>query len=336
MSLSIEQVRDCKFHLARRNGYEPVDVDNFVDQVEETLVSLNQQIEQLKRQGGGAPAEGGVSDQVVAEKDAEIERLRAELAAARDGESQDVAGLRADLDSKHQQLGLVQADLDSHRDQLADLRQQMAARDDELSAVKSQLHESQQQLVNGKTERLVLTSAPEASSAVARLLEMATQQSDELLSGAKSEADRLVSEAQARADQTRADADAHAEATRAKAGAEADRTLAEATDKRNRLEAEHNDRKAALDQEITDRRNSLIWTLEQEHGHLASRVAALRDYEANYRAAMTESLARHIDNVKNDRLEPDEKPELLSVEPGTPSTPRLDTLMRKAQEEQGQ
>ena len=47
MSLSIEQVRDCKFHLARRNGYEPVDVDNFVDQVEETLVSLNQQIEQL-------------------------------------------------------------------------------------------------------------------------------------------------------------------------------------------------------------------------------------------------------------------------------------------------
>ena len=29
MTLTLEQVRQTRFHLARRNGYEPVDVDNF-------------------------------------------------------------------------------------------------------------------------------------------------------------------------------------------------------------------------------------------------------------------------------------------------------------------
>ena len=40
MTLSLEQVRQTRFHLARRNGYEPRDVDNFVDKVEVTLQQL--------------------------------------------------------------------------------------------------------------------------------------------------------------------------------------------------------------------------------------------------------------------------------------------------------
>ena len=34
MTLTIEQVRDTRFHLARRNGYDPADVDTFVDKVD--------------------------------------------------------------------------------------------------------------------------------------------------------------------------------------------------------------------------------------------------------------------------------------------------------------
>ena len=106
MTLSIDQVRDCKFHLARRNGYEPVDVDNFVDQVEETLVSLNAELDGLRRQvaaGGseGVPAEQGPD---LAERDAEIERLKGEierlqgeLTQAREGESADVISTIAEL-----------------------------------------------------------------------------------------------------------------------------------------------------------------------------------------------------------------------------------------------
>ena len=44
MTLTIEQVRDTRFHLARRNGYEPVDVDNFADAVESTLNELYKKI----------------------------------------------------------------------------------------------------------------------------------------------------------------------------------------------------------------------------------------------------------------------------------------------------
>ena len=43
MTLSLEQVRQTRFHLARRNGYEPMDVDNFVDKVEVTLQQLGEQ-----------------------------------------------------------------------------------------------------------------------------------------------------------------------------------------------------------------------------------------------------------------------------------------------------
>lgn len=48
MTLTLEQVRKTRFHLARRNGYEPVDVDNFVDQVEATLLQLGEENETLK------------------------------------------------------------------------------------------------------------------------------------------------------------------------------------------------------------------------------------------------------------------------------------------------
>ena len=67
MTLTIEQVRDLRFHLARRNGYDANEVDTFVDRVETTLVqlgeenaTLKQQVETLKVGGDGAAAVGHV------------------------------------------------------------------------------------------------------------------------------------------------------------------------------------------------------------------------------------------------------------------------------------
>ena len=48
MTLSLEQVRQTRFHLARRNGYEPMDVDNFVDKVEVECETLAQVREAVK------------------------------------------------------------------------------------------------------------------------------------------------------------------------------------------------------------------------------------------------------------------------------------------------
>ena len=50
MTLTIEQVRDTRFHLARRNGYDPQDVDTFVDKVETTLVTLAEENATLQQQ----------------------------------------------------------------------------------------------------------------------------------------------------------------------------------------------------------------------------------------------------------------------------------------------
>ena len=206
MTLTIEQVRDCKFHLARRNGYEPVDVDNFVDKVEETLVALNEEIATLKKQGGGVGVVGGDPEvegalkRQLADRDAEIERAKAEaaaqrgevdrlkneLAAAHSGESDDMAKLRADLEGRHGELANLQAELESQRAEIQRLQGLVQAREEELAAVKAQFEEAQAAVGEGKPERLVLSSAPEASVAVTRLLEMATTQADDLVNGTAS------------------------------------------------------------------------------------------------------------------------------------------------------
>jgi len=378
MTLTIEQVRDCKFHLARRNGYEPVDVDNFVDKVEETLIALNEEIGTLKRQvgSGGTAAVSGEADdhyaRLIADRDGEIERqraeiaafrqeadaqrgeaerLRSELAAAHSGESDDVSKLRAELEAKQAELARVQAELEAHRSHLDGLRGEIQSRDEQLSGLKRQLEDASTVVSSGdgKVERLVLTAAPEASSAVTRLLEMATTQADALVSGAQSEAERRLSEAQVHAERTRAEAEAHAQRVKAEAetlaeraknealgaatrtrndaAAEAHRLTSEAQAKRERLEVEHSERKAVLDKEFADRRDQLIGTLESEHGQLAARVAHLRDYEKNFRDSFTAHLNSHIERIGKAELAPADEPELLKMGPVATHTPQLDKLL---------
>ena len=50
MTLTLDDVRNMKFRIARRSGYEVLDVDQFVDRVEEAFAQLTEENEQLKRQ----------------------------------------------------------------------------------------------------------------------------------------------------------------------------------------------------------------------------------------------------------------------------------------------
>ncbi len=50
MSLTLEEVRTIKFRMAKRSGYEVLDVDEFVDHIEEGLAQLIEENENLKRQ----------------------------------------------------------------------------------------------------------------------------------------------------------------------------------------------------------------------------------------------------------------------------------------------
>ena len=50
MSLSLDDVRNKRFRMARKSGYEVLEVDEFVDEVEETFAQLFEENQNLKKQ----------------------------------------------------------------------------------------------------------------------------------------------------------------------------------------------------------------------------------------------------------------------------------------------
>ena len=113
-----------------------------------------------------------------------------------------------------------------------------------------------------------LTRAPgtvaEASSAAARLLEIATRNADELVNDAKDQADRIVGEARTKAERVQAESKAKAE----------------------RVEADARTRAEKLDHETAERRNQLFGSLERERDKLAKEVEELRAFEREYRSRL--------------------------------------------------
>src|SRR3954454_12424231 len=65
MTLSLDDVRNKRFRMARKSGYEVLEVDEFVDEVEESFAqlfeenaSLKKQVDALRSGTGGPSAEG--------------------------------------------------------------------------------------------------------------------------------------------------------------------------------------------------------------------------------------------------------------------------------------
>ncbi|HEX2176770.1 MAG TPA: DivIVA domain-containing protein [Nocardioidaceae bacterium] len=104
----------------------------------------------------------------------------------------------------------------------------------------------------------------EASSAAARLLEIATRNADELVNEAKDQADRIVGEARTKAE----------------------RLESEAKSKAERVEADARTRAEKLDHETAERRNQLFGGLERERDKLAQDVEELRAFEREYRSRL--------------------------------------------------
>jgi len=104
----------------------------------------------------------------------------------------------------------------------------------------------------------------EASSAAARLLEIATRNADELVADAKDQADRILAEARTKAE----------------------RMENEARGKADRLESDARTRAQKLDSETTERRNQLFGDLEKDRDRLAREVEHLRAFEREYRSRL--------------------------------------------------
>ncbi|HEY5822262.1 MAG TPA: DivIVA domain-containing protein [Propionibacteriaceae bacterium] len=65
MSLSLDDVRNKRFRMARKSGYEVLEVDEFVDEVEETFAQLIEENQNLKKQVEALKAAPATSTQTA-------------------------------------------------------------------------------------------------------------------------------------------------------------------------------------------------------------------------------------------------------------------------------
>lgn len=118
--------------------------------------------------------------------------------------------------------------------------------------------------VAAPAEEIKVTTVADASSAAARLLEIATRNADELVAEAKDQADKIVGEARTKAE----------------------RLESESKSKADRVESDARTRSQMLDSETEERRRQLFGDLEKEKDKLSADVENLRSFEREYRSRL--------------------------------------------------
>jgi DivIVA domain-containing protein len=236
MTLSLDDVRNKRFRMARKSGYEVLEVDEFVDEVEESFAQLIEENGNLKRQ---------------------VESLK-------------TASPTAPVQSAPQ------------------------------VAQPSQQPPPQQVRPAEQGAPIVVTTGKEASAAVVRLVEMSTEQAERLVAEATEDANRIREEANRTAHQVTTDARTRAERVESEARVNAERVQADALSRAEKL-----------DREIEGRRGEMFGDLEKQRDDLTAAVAALRGFEAAYRANLTNHLRSQIESLETGRSEPVDPPEVI-------------------------
>jgi DivIVA domain-containing protein len=122
-------------------------------------------------------------------------------------------------------------------------------------------------------ETIKVTTVADASSAAARLLEIATRNADELVGEAKDEADKIVGEARTKAE----------------------RLESESKSKADRVESDARTRSQMLDSETAERRQQMFGDLEKERDKLSSEVENLRSFEREYRSRLKSYFTQQLE-----------------------------------------
>jgi DivIVA domain-containing protein len=237
MTLSLDDVRNKRFRMARKSGYEVLEVDEFVDEVEESFAQLLEENVNLKRQ---------------------VESLKSSPPAA-----------------AAQQAPVVQ---------------QAAPQQAPPQPPRS----------SESGAPIVVTTGKEASAAVVRLVEMSTEQAERLVAEATEDANRIREEANRTAHQVTTDARTRAERVESEARVNAERVQADALSRAEKL-----------DREIESRRGEMFGDLERQRDDLTAAVSALRNFEAAYRANLTNHLRSQIESLESGRAEPSETPDVI-------------------------
>lgn len=335
MTLTLEQVRQTRFHLARRNGYEPVDVDNFVDKVEATLTQLSEENSTLKQQID-ALSSSEPSSIFVPGDPVDSDKLKADL----QGSQSDLDGLRDELARKSDELGQRQQELEAAHAELEGVKAQVESMQAETEQLRKAAEEAKSapaevqapaagEAVTGKVENIVVTSSAEASPAVTRLLQMATEQSERLVGESQTEANRVIAAARAEAENVIDGANKKAHESLTDARTRADRIESEARINADKVTSDAQRRADAVSGQADARRAELFTALDQERDLLRGKVDHLRSFEATFRGNLTSHLQSQIKALTEATLEPSDTPAIMNEPAPESATPRLDALLNE-------
>lgn len=303
MSLTLDEVRRVRFRMARRNaGYEVSDVDLFIDKVESAFQQFENERDLLRREAEAGGGQGGADPQQLAAKEAEVSQLRAEI-------------------DRLQNLQAAAERQDDGQAQLAELSRRNQELQNELQRVRAELNDMRSQRVGeqvGQAQTIHVATREEASPAVVRLVQLATEQAEQLVEEAEAEAKRKVEEAKQRAREITTDAQTKADRIESEARVNAQQV---------RDEAQRNADQVNVDADR--RRHELFDQLESERDALSQKVTSLRGFEDHYRANLRSFFQKELDLLEKDHPEPEDVPELA---PEPSRTPRLDALAGEPQD----
>ncbi|WP_022909747.1 DivIVA domain-containing protein [Aestuariimicrobium kwangyangense] len=345
MTMTLDEVNQIRFPMARRpnEGYRAQEVDEFVDRVVATFQSMHEeadrakaQVEALKAdQAGVAHEPSGQVDQALVE---ENDRLKAEVAELRARAERAEAALAATQGSDTHDPG--NAELEVLRQRNAELEQRTSDLDRQLAEARESAEsrqpaeaaaEGQVQHGTGKLERLVVTTSTDASPAVIRLVQLATEQAEGVVADAQRDAEGMRNEAAADAKQTRDEADAYAAETTKAADAKAEQITAEATSNADSLVAAARANAEQVEVDAKNRRTELFQTLESERDEFAGKVDQLKAWESDYRSSLTQHLRSQAEALESGQFQPGGNAALLGDERSASATPRLDALLAQKQ-----
>ena len=157
-----------------------------------------------------------------------------------------------------------------------------------------------------QVQEIKVATVSEASSAAARLLEIATQNADQLVGEARAEADKIVAEARTTAE----------------------RLEHESKTKSDQLEADARTRSQMLDSETAERRTQLFGDLEKEQGRLNTEVENLRAFEREYRSRLKSYFNQQLAALETNESSSTGSNAAASLEgSGDPAPKRLRSLL---------
>lgn len=303
MTLTLEEVRNTKFHVARRQGYDTTEVDLFVDKVEDAFgqiveenESMRSQLEALKeaqpeQSGQAAPASADTesADEIRKQVEAEYEKKIADLKSAHAAELKAAKDEAASARQEAARLGEENK------------RAQQAPQQPAAAAAPAAAEEKPRTDAQG---RVVVTTAAEAGTWVQRAVEEANR----IASDAEAEAKTTVEKAQRQAQQITDEAKGRAARLEQDAQANAERITTQAQG-----------RATDMDRELGEKRREMMSQLENDRNALDSTVSRLRAFEARYRQNITKHLKDQIAALESGSMEPAAGEE-------SHGTPRLDAL----------